>query len=438
MSAKLLFSWSMRKAHIISIGNELLIGDTINTNASWIGRFLTEKGFFVEQVKTLPDDYTLIKKSIVRSFAESDLTLVTGGLGPTHDDITKKVITDIFDDELVENESVLNHIKEIFRKRDFEFSQSNADQALVPKSCTVLFNDQGTAPGMWFEKEKKALAVLPGVPYEMRFLMNNGVSDKLGEFFPEQDVWATRYFKTAGVPESTLSEGIVGDLSPFLNKGVQVAYLPSTAGVTIRISAEGNSKSAANDKLEELQELLYKNAGEFIYGEGRECELADVVGKLLNQKNKTIAVAESCTGGMVSNSITDVAGSSSYMLGGVIAYANDVKINHLGVNENDLYKDGAVSKKVALQMAKGVAEKMNASIGISTTGIAGPGGGSAEKPVGTVWMGFWIDGKSFALKAQFTNDRLVNKQRTVMVVLETIRRELLGLRTYPYNLKPKQ
>lgn len=428
----------MRKTHIISIGNELLIGDTINTNASWIGRFLTEKGFFVEQVITLPDDYTLIKKSIAQSLEESDFTVVTGGLGPTHDDITKKVITDLFDDELVENESVLNHIKDIFRKRDFDFSRSNAEQALVPKSCTVLFNNQGTAPGMWFEKENHALAVLPGVPYEMRFLMNNRVSDKLDSFFPEQDVWATRYFKTAGVPESTLSDGVVGDLSSFLNNGVQVAYLPNPGGVTIRISAEGNSKSAANKKLESLQERLYKNAGEFIFGEGRDCELAAVVGDLLKQNNRTIAVAESCTGGLLSNDITDVPGSSSYMQGGVIAYANDVKIDHLGVNEDDLNKDGAVSKNVALQMAKGVAKKMQSTIGVSTTGIAGPGGGSVEKPVGTVWMGFWIDGKSFALKAQFTNDRLINKQRTVMVVLETIRRELLGLGSYPYNLKTQQ
>ncbi|MEX0660876.1 MAG: competence/damage-inducible protein A [Balneolaceae bacterium] len=428
----------MRKAHIISIGNELLIGDTINTNASWIGRFLTEKGFFVEQVITLPDDYILISECVEQSFMSSDFTVVTGGLGPTHDDITKKVITDFFDDELVENEAVLNHIKEIFRKRDFEFSRSNADQALVPKSCTVLFNNQGTAPGMWFEKENRALAVLPGVPYEMQFLMNNGVSDKLNDFFPGQDVWATRYYKTAGVPESTLSDGVVGDLSSYLNNGVQVAYLPNPGGVTIRISAEGNDKSAANNKLEKLQELLYKKAGEFIYGEGRDCQLAAVVGDLLKQNNKTIAVAESCTGGMLSNDITDVAGSSSYMLGGVIAYANDVKINHLGVNENDLKKYGAVSKQVALQMAKGVAESMGSSIGVSTTGIAGPGGGSVEKPVGTVWMGFWMDGKSFALKAQFTNDRLINKQRTVMVVLETIRREILGLGSYPYNLKPQQ
>ncbi len=428
----------MRKAHIISIGNELLIGDTINTNASWIGRFLTEKGFFVEQVNTLPDDYALIKEFIDLSLKESDFTVVTGGLGPTHDDITKKVITDLFDDELIEIESVLNHIKDMFRKRDFDFSRSNAEQALVPKSCTVLFNDLGTAPGMWFEKKNHALAVLPGVPYEMKFLMNKRVSDKLENFFPGQDVWATRYFKTAGVPESTLSDQIVGDLSTYLNNGVQVAYLPNPGGVTIRISAEGNSKTAANEKLESLQELLYKNAGDLIYGEGRDCELAAVVGDLLNQTNKTISVAESCTGGMLSSDITDVAGSSNYMLGGVIAYANDVKIIHLGVNENDLINDGAVSKKVALQMAKGVASNMNSTIGVSTTGIAGPGGGSAEKPVGTVWMGFWIDGKSFALKAQFTNDRLINKQRTVMVVLETLRRELLGLGTYPYNLKPQQ
>ena len=428
----------MDNAQIITIGNELLIGDTVNTNASWIGRFLTENGFSVKQVFTLPDEYNLVKKRVENSIKNCALTIVTGGLGPTHDDITKKIVADIFDAEMVMDEDVLDHIKKIFERRDFVFSKSNADQALVPENCTVLFNTQGTAPGMWFEHKGNGLAVLPGVPFEMKYLMENGVKPQIDRFFPKRDVWATRYYKTAGVPESTLSDDVVGDLTEYLNNGVSVAYLPGAAGVTIRISASGESRKSAGKKLDKLSDVLHQKAGPVIYGEGRDCELAAVIGELLVEKELTIATAESCTGGMIANTITDVSGSSRYMLGGIIAYANDVKTGQLGVDQNILENDGAVSKNVALHMAEGVADKMKASIGISTTGIAGPTGGTEEKPVGTVWMGFWFDGVRFALKANFTNDRHINKLRTEMVVLETIRRHLLGLESYPYQLNPQR
>ncbi|NBC02994.1 MAG: competence/damage-inducible protein A [Bacteroidetes bacterium] len=421
----------MKKAHIITIGNELLIGDTVNTNASWIGSKLTESGFFVDKMISIPDDYTPIIGEISESLQKADLTIVTGGLGPTHDDITKKAVADIFDSELVENEAVLNHIKAIFETRGFIFSRSNREQALVPECSKVLFNSQGTAPGMWFERNGHYLAVLPGVPYEMKHLMNKQVSKKVEQYIQDLDTNIIEYFRTAGIPESTLSEK-VGNLDQFTSNGVRVAFLPNPSGVTIRISAN------SEEKLVQLREMLQDRAGKYIYGKGKHLKLAEVLGELLIEKNMTIATAESCTGGLLSNKITDIPGSSRYMLGGVVAYSNDVKKNLLNVSQNSLEQYGAVSKKVALEMAKGVAEQLGADIGVSSTGIAGPGGGTEEKPVGMVWMGFWINGEHFALQSVFTNDRLINKERTVMVILESVRRRLLGVDSLPYELKPEQ
>lgn len=427
----------MKKGHIISIGNELLIGDTVNTNAAWLGRYLTEKGFECEQVFTLPDSYELICSRIEASLKEAEITIVTGGLGPTHDDITKKAVADIFNVQMIENRQVLDHIKKIFKKRGFTFSRSNAEQALVPENCEVMFNSKGTAPGMLFEQNGHLLAVLPGVPYEMSWICEHELDEQIEKWFPGNEFRAVHYFKTAGVPESTLSDDVVGDLSSYLGNGVQIAYLPSTAGVTIRTSAEGATLQQAEKKLEQFRDHLYKAAGDVIYGEGKDANLADVTGQLLAEKGLTIAAAESCTGGLLLNSLTDISGSSRYVVGGVVAYANSVKMNTLGVSKETLERAGAVSRETALQMAAGAAKHFGADIGVSTTGVAGPGGGTKEKPVGLVWMGFKINDHHFALKAQFSNDRLINKERAVMVVLETIRRHLLGLNSYPYHLKPE-
>lgn len=425
----------MKKAHIISIGNELLIGDTVNTNAAWIGRFLTEAGFDVERVFTIPDKYTLIRYHITESLNYSDFTVVTGGLGPTHDDITKKVVADIFDCDLVEDPDVMGHIEKIFKSRGFHLSDSNREQAMVPSACEVLNNLQGTAPGMWFEKEGNYLAVLPGVPYEMEYLMKKQVYPKLQSLFTDVEVWVTEYFKTAGIPESTLSDRI-GSLDQFVDNNIGVAYLPGPGGVTIRISASGSNSVEAEEKLLKLRELLELKIGNYLYGKGKELSLADVVGKLLAEKNLTIAIAESCTGGFISNEITNIPGSSHYMKGGLVAYSNSSKSTMLDVDSELIEKYGAVSKEVALQMAKNVALHFESDIGVSTTGIAGPGGGTDEKPVGLVWMGFRFKDSHFALKANFSKDRILNKHRTSMVVLESIRRHLLELSDFPYELKP--
>lgn len=397
---------------------------------------MNAEGFDVEKVITLPDRYELLKKQIANSLKEADFTIVTGGLGPTHDDITKKVVADLFGSELVTDQNVLQHIKDIFRKRHFVFSQSNADQALVPNNSTVLFNKKGTAPGLWFHEKDHVLAVLPGVPHEMKYLIENEITPRLESAFPDRSVKLVQYFHTAGVPESTLSDEVIGDLTEYLNNGLEVAYLPNAGGVKIRVSYSGEDSESAGVQMLKFRKMILKRASDVIYGEGKECDLASVAGELLDKQNKTIAVAESCTGGRLSDAITNIPGCSQYMLGGIIAYSNELKMQHLNVTQQDLQKYGAVSRQVALQMAKGVAEQTGSDIGVSTTGVAGPGGGTKEKPVGTVWMGFWISGDHFALKAVLADDREINKQRTTMVVLETVRRHLSGITHYPYNITP--
>jgi nicotinamide-nucleotide amidase len=229
---------------------------------------------------------------------------------------------------------------------------------------------------------------------------------------------------------------VIGDLDKFLSNGLDVAFLPNAGGVKVRVGYRGEDMEQAQAEMDKFREMIFDRAGDMIYGEGKICHHAEVVGQLLSEKGQMIAVAESCTGGRLSDTITDIPGSSSYMLGGVLSYANSVKINQLSVKKSDLDQHGAVSAPVALQMAKGVAKLTGADIGVSTTGIAGPGGGTKEKPVGTVWMGFWSEKTHFALKGLFTEDRDINKQRTTSVVLETVRRQLAGIESYPYNLTP--
>jgi nicotinamide-nucleotide amidase len=423
------------KAQIISIGNELLIGDTINTNASWLGEFLTGLGFTVTQVYTISDELELIKKTLKYALQESDVVICTGGLGPTHDDMTKKAVAELFDVGYKLDQQTLDYVKSIFEKRNIPFSKSNHSQAEVPENAEVLFNKAGTAPGMWFEVGSY-LAVLPGVPYEMKHLMKERVAPKLREVFGDIGYLYSHYIKTAGIGESTLSDEVLGDLSNYFEDGVSMAFLPSPGGVTLRLNGSGSTKDEAIKNLKSLTDVIHNKAEKYIYGEGKDFTISEAVGEILKEKGWKISVAESCTGGLIANTFTDIAGSSDYFDGGIVSYANHVKVNQLGVLQKHLDSVGAVSKEVALQMAKGVSEKLGTDIGISTTGIAGPGGGTEEKPVGTVWMGFYQKGgEHFAIKAMFTKDRLINKERTKMVLLEVTRRVLKGIDTMPYDLK---
>ena len=425
------------QCRIISIGDELLIGDTTNTNARWMGQVLTEAGVEVRHIATVKDDLDVIKREITDSLSTADLVLTTGGLGPTHDDITKQAVAEVFDTRLIVHEPTLDFVKSTLQKRNIPFSESNYKQAEVPACSQVLFNSRGTAPGMWIEKDGTRLVVLPGVPAEMKHLMREKVLPKIRKQMDRGEVRKSRYLLTSGIGESTLSDEVIGDVGPLLDEDLTLAYLPSPWGTRLRVSSSASSQEQWLKKTTPLIDHIYSRADKLIVGEGKNLSLAQVVGDKLRERKLTISAAESCTGGAITNAITDTPGSSAYFTGGVIAYANRIK-QQLGVPQASLDTHGAVNKAVALQMARGVAQKLNTDIGISTTGIAGPGGGSPEKPVGTVWVGFWSPEQHFALKATLTKVRLRNKKRTTAIALEVVRRVLINFPRMPYNLKKQR
>lgn len=423
------------QCHIISIGDELLIGDTVNTNACWLGQVMTESGVDVTHIYAIGDDLLSMKKILKEAMATADIVITTGGLGPTDDDITKKAVAEHLECDLVIHEPTLAFIKNMLKKRNMPFGESNYRQAEVLDCCEVLFNSQGTAPGMWIERNHCQLAILPGVPFEMKHLVKQKVLPKVREITKGKKVLHSHFILTAGVGESTLSDNIVSDCKEITEEKVDIAYLPNPQGTQIRISARALSKEEFRLKIEPVVSCIKKNGAEAIVGEGKDLILAGVVGDLLQKKKVSLSVAESCTGGFIANSITNIPGCSQYMKGGVVSYSNEVKKDVLDVRDESLASCGAVSQSVALQMAKGVAAKLNTDIGLSTTGIAGPGGGTEEKPVGLVWISFWSRRQHFAIKAQFTNDRIINKERTAAVAFEVVRRCLLDIKKMPYGLK---
>ncbi len=425
------------KAYIITIGNELLIGDIINTNASWIGSTLTQSGIQIEKVVTVGDDQTDITEALEESLSRSELTIMTGGLGPTHDDITKKVVSDYFGSTLVRHEPTLEHIKKIFKKRGIPFTRSNYGQAMVPDNADVLFNKWGTAPGMLFRRNGKIIVVLPGVPHEMKALILDKLLPKIKETEKGQGVYRVHYFQLAGIGESTLSDEVIGDIGHMFNGRMSMAYLPHIWGITLRISCYASNEEEADKALEPINEHIRNTASEYIYSESMDIGLSSVIGTLLRSKKATLATAESCTGGLLSGRITDIPGSSDYFRGTVVAYDNKVKKSVLGVAQSALEQYGAVSKEVAIQMAKGVARQLGTDYALSTTGIAGPGGGTPEKPVGTIWIGYWSKEEELAIKLLLTKDRIINRDQTVVIALDLLRRRLSGIETLPYHLKPE-
>jgi nicotinamide-nucleotide amidase len=378
----------MLRCQIINIGDELLRGDTLNTNANWMGSVLTENGVKTVKIQTIPDDRAVIKQVLKEAASQVEVVLTTGGLGPTHDDMTKKAVTDFFDAKLKVHEPTLNYIKKTFKKRGIPFSRSNYHQAEVPENCDVLFNKYGTAPGMWFEGKDYCLAVLPGIPREVKYLMKNEVIPRLQSRVKDSHKSYSRFIKTAGIGESTLNDELLPELGEFLSEDISVAFLPSPQENTLRITTEAASKDEADEINHSLIEYIYNNAGDCIIGEGKGFTLSEAVGRLLRVNSLTISIAESCTGGLLASRLTDIPGSSDYLQGGITAYSNAIKEKQLHIPRRMLEKHGAVSLPVALQMAKSIASVMNTDIGVSTTGIAGPAGGSGEKPVGTVWVGF--------------------------------------------------
>ena len=371
-------------ATIITIGDEILIGQIVDTNTASISRKLNAIGLAIKEKTSIGDKAEEIQACVQRAMAQSKVVIMTGGLGPTKDDITKTTLAEMFNSSLIYNEAEGEHIRTLLARRNIPFTDLNRSQALVPECCTVLHNAHGTAPGMWFDTEEGNIVIsLPGVPFEMEHLMDEVVVPRLKECLELRSI-VHKTLITRGIPESLLAERIE-KWEDALPEYMHLAYLPAPNIVRLRLSAYDIEKEAAERAIEKEFDKLREIIGENIVGwEG--ATLEQQVHDILTRRNLTLATAESCTGGTIASKFTAMAGASAYFLAGVVAYANSAKSNIIGVNSEDILRYGAVSESVARQMAEGVRRVAGADYAIATTGIAGPGGGSAEKPVGTVWM----------------------------------------------------
>ncbi len=414
------------KAKILTIGDEILIGQVVNTNAAFIGEKLFSIGIPVEKTVVIGDEENILLSELEDSFKNYDVTIITGGLGPTHDDITKPTLIKFFKDDLVIDIKVLEHVRNIFKSRNMKMPVVNEAQALVPKNSTVIPNAQGTAPGIWIEKENKVFIAMPGVPFEMKMMIDNEILGKLRSRFSSQinSVLKHKTLLTTGVGESTLNE-MLGDVKGIIGES-KLAFLPSLVGVRLRINVEGKSEEEAFMKINSIEKKIREKVCNYIYGENDD-KLEKVIGRILTDRKQTLSVAESCTGGYISSKIVSVPGSSNYYIGGVCVYSNIEKIKLLDIKEKTLEKHGAVSEETAIEMAEGVREIMKTDYAISTTGIAGPTGGTLEKPVGLVWIGFSSKEKKYAMSFLFGNNREINIQRASQRAMEILRRELLGI-----------
>ena len=409
---------------LISIGDELLIGQTVNTNAAWLGEQLNLLGYKVVAGVVIPDDENAILNALDELSIKADLIIITGGLGPTKDDITKHTLCDYFDTKLERNLVIEQQIVDYFNSRQLPILQTNKDQALIPSACELLPNTRGTASGMWFEKDEKIFISLPGVPYEMKGIITEIVIPKLLKRSNDDRILAHKTIRTHGMGESFLAEVIKNWEDKLSHDDIKLAYLPSPGIVKLRLSLFGKNQKAINLKLEEHIQHLQKIISNQIYGY-EDDTMEGVVGQLLSKKNETVSTAESCTGGAVAKMITSVSGSSAYFEGSIISYSNQIKINQLQVEENMLNEYGAVSQQVVEQMAVGVRRNLNTQYGLATSGIAGPTGGTPEKPVGTIWIATAGPNgvKSKKLNLGYSRER--NIHVTSLSVLNMLRLELL-------------
>ncbi|RPI02279.1 MAG: competence/damage-inducible protein A [Calditrichaeota bacterium] len=413
----------MIAVEIISIGDELLIGQTINSNAAWMGERLLEIGIHLNWVTTVGDDRDRILQALRIAESRADVILVTGGLGPTHDDITKHVLCEHYGAKLVFNQQIYDQVFERFQKRGITMAKVNADQAMVPDIAHIMPNKLGTAPGMMFRKGPKCCYVMPGVPFEMKAMMIDQVLPELKSASGSSTI-LVHHFMTTGVAESTLFEML--DNLPAIQQSVDVAFLPSLFGVKLRLMAKAESPAAAEKRLAEGVTRVREKVGKFIYAD-EDRSLEAIVAELLTHRQETVAVAESCTGGMVANMLTNIPGSSHFFNRGIVCYSNQSKIELLNVPESMILQHGAVSSAVALAMAKGMRQMAQTDYGLALTGIAGPDGGTAEKPVGLVFIACADHQGAVYERHQFANDRLGNKQRAAQAALNLLRKKILEI-----------
>lgn len=410
------------KAEIITIGDELLIGQTIDTNSAWIGAELSQAGFDICRKISIHDKREDILDAVSEAVSKYDIVLITGGLGPTSDDITKQTLCDIFDGTLVVNTTVLSMINEMMLRRGIPMNEINRKQAEVPDSCRVLYNKMGTAPGMWFEKEGTIFISMPGVPYEMKYIMNEHVLPELKKRFHSQVV-IHRNIMTYGTSESRLAEILTG-FEKSLPAEIKLAYLPSYGIIKLRLTGTGQSKELIENIVNEQVVKLYSIIPQFIYSEIDE-QIENYIANLLKERKLTICTAESCTGGKIAQMLTSIPGSSQYYKGSVIAYDNGIKTSFLNVPEEMMADYGAVSEQVAAKMAIEVRKKFNTDYSVATSGIAGPEGGSEFKPVGTVYIAVSSDNGVITERYVFSKDRISNINRFSIASLNLLRKQIL-------------
>ena len=390
------------KSTIVTIGDEILIGQILDTNSRYISQALNRIGVVVAERTSIGDSAEQIVATLDRALAQSDVVIITGGLGPTKDDITKHTLARYFNSELIYNEQVGSFVEQLLSRRGIAFTELNRGQAMVPECCTVLHNGHGTAPGMWFERDGKVVISLPGVPFEMRHLIDDSVVPMLQERF-ELKAIVHRTMITSGIPESLLAERIA-HWEDNLPQVLHLAYLPAPNIVRLRLSAyeveEQSAKELIDCEFDKLREIIPEAIVGF-----ENATVEELVHRWMIENGKTLSVAESCTGGAIASKFTAMAGASAYFHAGVVSYSNEAKRDILGVDMEDIIRYGAVSETVAIQMAEGAKRAGRSDYAISTTGIAGPTGGSAEKPVGTVWFGVATPKGSFAVMKNCGTDR---------------------------------
>lgn len=413
----------MIKATIITIGDEILIGQIVDTNSVSIAKHLNKAGITVTEKISIGDNASQIEQTLRLAIDATQVVIITGGLGPTKDDITKFTLARFFSSDFREDAAVAHHVKTMLEARGIVYNELNHSQAVVPEKCTVLFNHHGTAPGMWFQAENGSVIVsLPGVPFEMEHLMEDEVMPRLKSHF---DLHANihRTMITAGLPESMLAERIA-EWEESLPQHLKLAYLPAPNIVRLRLSAydvenEQTTKAEIERRFAQLQRIIPQHIVGF-----EDASTHSLLHEILTSRGESLSTAESCTGGVIASRFTAMAGASAYFMGGVVAYANEVKCSVLGVKREDIERYGAVSESVARQMAEGARRAMGSTYAIATTGIAGPTGGSTEKPVGTVWMAIATPTKTVAIQRNCGTDRGQIINRASAYAIEMLYHEL--------------
>ncbi len=411
------------KAEIITIGDELLIGQTIDTNSAWIGSELSSAGFDVSRRTSIHDNRDEILNALSETAGRKpDLVIITGGLGPTSDDITKQTLCEFFNTRLVPDRAVLAMIEEMLRRRNIPMNENNRRQAEVPESCRVLPNAAGTAPGMWFENEGTAFISMPGVPGEMKYIMQEHVLPDIRKRYRSQ-VIIHKTVMTYGMPEAQLAE-ILERFEAELPGSIKLAYLPSFGVIKLRLTGTSGSLNEIEPLIKAQTTKLYGIIPELIFGEDEQTPEM-IIGQLLKMNKLTLSAAESCTGGYLAHRITSVAGSSEYFTGSVVAYQNSIKTDILGIDPEILASDGAVSRRVAAGMAEGARRIFRTDFGVATTGIAGPAGGSPGKPVGTVWIAVASESGTVTEKYIFSTDRMANITRFSLAAMNLLRLQII-------------